>query len=488
MLAPSAELSPTQSLLRLAWPIVLQRATQAVVGFTDALLVAPLGEAALAAVTTGALDVLCLNMLPLGTMLILQSFAAQLRGRGDLGAVARYAYCGLLVSLVAGLLGVLVIPLIGSGLSLVGYEPAVERDMEAYIAVRLYVSVALIGNEALGSWYGGLGNTRLPLVASVLIMVSNIALNYLLIEPRFGLPGYGVVGSAWASSIATTLGFLFLLTCFFAGVGHDVPRGRIEVRATELYRMLRFGLPAGINYFLEFAAFVLFINVIVGHLGTTTLAAFNIVFQLNMLSFMPAFGVASAGAILIGETIGRGQPERVVRLTGLALRFAGGWMLAVGLMYVLMPKPFILLFVSPGGEAEALVRVGVLMLGLSGLWQLFDAVAMTLTEAMRAAGDTAWPMAARIFLAWCVFAPGAWLAVRVLAWGPTAAMISVIVYLFAVAAVMAYRFKSGAWRRISLLGIDPAGSDPAGSELPGGALPGGALPGSALPGGGEPTA
>ncbi len=265
------------------------------------------------------------------------------------------------------------------------------------------------------------------------------------------------MGSAWASSIATTLGFLLLLACFSRRVGHDIPKARIELRWREIGRMLRFGLPSGINYFLEFAAFALFINVVVGHLGTTTLAAFNIVFQLNMLSFMPAFGLASAGAILVGEAIGRGQKERVPALTGLTLRFSGGWMLGVGILYILLPGPFIRLFAPADVPAEKLIQVGTLMLGLSGVWQLFDAVAMTITESLRAAGDTAWPMAARIFLAWCVFTPGAWLAVLVFEGGPTAVMGSVIVYLFVLALVLAYRFREWSlathcarrWRRRS---------------------------------------
>jgi len=461
MLAPSATQSPTATLLRLAWPIVLARATQAVVGFSDAFMVAPLGEAALAAVTTGAMDVLCLIMLPLGSMFILQSFAAQLRGKGDLVAVGRYAHYGLFLSVVAGAIGFCVVPLIGFGLGLIGYEPAVERDMEAYISVRLYSVAMLVGTEALGNWYGGLGNTRMALVASVLTMVSNVLLNYLLIEPHWGLPGYGAVGAAWASTVATTLGFLVLLVCFLKRIGHEVPKAPLDFRWPEFARMLRFGLPGGINYFLEFAAFALFINVVVGHLGTTTLAAFNVVFQLNMLSFMPAFGVASAGAILVGEAIGRGQPERVRGLTWLALRFTAGWMLAVGLVYILMPAPFIQLFAPADVAADELMQVGALMLALSGVWQLFDAIAMTLTETLRAAGDTAWPMAARIFLAWCVFTPGAWLSVLAYDGGPTAVMLSVIVYLFVLALILAYRFQSGAWQRISLVGPGEAAPAPA---------------------------
>ena len=451
MTVPVDSRSAVRSLLSLAWPIVLTRATQAIVGFCDALMVAPLGEAALAAVTTGAMDVLCLVMLPLGTMFIVQSFAAQLRGKGDLVAAGRYGYYGLLVAALAGVLGLVLLPLLGPALGLIGYEPAVREHMQDYMSVRFLSVTALIGAEGFANWYGGMGNTRIALVTSLFTTTANVALNYALIEPRFGLPGYGVTGAAWASTIATTLGFSVLLLCFLTRVGHDVPRGRPALQLGELTRMLRFGLPSGLNYFLEFAAFALFINVVVGRLGTTTLAAFNIVFQLNMLSFMPAFGVASAGAILVGEAIGSGRSDRVGDLTGLALKIAAGWMVLTGLCYIVMPGPFIGLFAGSNASTDKLLEVGAFMLAMSGIWQLFDAIAMTITESLRAAGDTAWPMAARIFLAWFVFTPGAWISVLVLDGGPTAVMLSVIVYLALLAALLVYRFRSGAWRRISLL-------------------------------------
>jgi len=449
---PTLEL---RTLLNLAWPIVLARATQAVVGFCDAFMVAPLGQAALAAVTTGTLNIWCMSMLPLGTMFILQSFSSQFRGRGDLVSAGRYAYYGLFVAAVSGVLGIAFIPFLEPGLALAGYEPAVLHEMHTYMAIRLFSVTMLVGMEALNNWYGGLENTRIGLVFSVVIMVANIALNYLLIEPRFGLPGYGVAGAAWASVIASGIGFAGFLCCFLLHVGHEVPRARWEFRWQELGRMLRFGLPSGFNYFLEFAAFALFINVIVGHLGTATLAAFNVVFQLNMISFMPAFGVASAGAILVGEAIGSAKTERVVPLTGLTLKLTAGWMIAVGAVYILMPRPFIEIFEPPREAGPGILEVGALMLALSGVWQLFDAIAMTLTECLRAAGDTTWPMTARILLSWCVFMPGAWLTVRVLQGGPTSVMLSVIVYLAALALLLVVRFRSGAWRRISLLGGQP---------------------------------
>lgn len=447
-----ADLSPQKQLLTLAWPVILARATQSIVGFCDALMVTPLGEAALAAVTTGALDVLTFVMLPMGICFILQSFSSQLRGRGDLVSARRYADYGLVVAGLSILPVLAILPVLGPLLNLVDYAPDVRQGMETYLTIRLLSVPFIIGTEALNNWYGGLGNTRIAMFVGVAVLVLNIWLNYALIEPRFGLPGYGVAGAAIASTISSGFGYLVIQSCLWLGVGHDTPRFSRGFSFAELRRMLRFGTPNGLNFFLEFSAFALFINVVVGHLGTTVLAAFNIVFQWSSLAFMPALGVASAGAILTGEAIGQGKPERVSPLTKLTLRYSVGWMFSVGILYLLFPRFFISLFASSGEQSRELFEIGALMLALSGLWQVFDAIGLTMTEILRAAGDTTWPMIARIILAWFVFTPIAWTLVLFFDGGPTTLMVSVIFYIAAVAAVLSYRYRTGAWKKIALLG------------------------------------
>jgi MATE family multidrug resistance protein len=188
-----------RQLLGLAWPVILARATQSVIGFSDALMVAPLGEEPLAAVTTGALNTFALIIFPMGTVFIVQSFTAQLRGRNELGSVKRYAFYGLAFALLAGLIALATIPFIPAILGSLGYAPEVHRLMSQYLMIRLLSVGPAVGIEALGNWYGGLGNTRAAMVAGVVAMVANVLGCYALIEPRFGLPGYGVAGSAWAS-------------------------------------------------------------------------------------------------------------------------------------------------------------------------------------------------------------------------------------------------------------------------------------------------
>ena len=91
--------------LALAWPVVLARSAQAVIGFCDALMTAPLGEDAVAAVTTGAMNVSAAMMLPIGVVFIVQSFASQLSAKQEHHKARRYAWYGLAIAAVAMAMG-----------------------------------------------------------------------------------------------------------------------------------------------------------------------------------------------------------------------------------------------------------------------------------------------------------------------------------------------------------------------------------------------
>lgn len=443
--------STLEAVLRLAWPIVLARATQAVIGFTDALMVAPLGQESLAATTTGGLDAYAFIIMPMGTVLIVQSFTAQLRGQGELVAARRYAYYGLGIAAAAALVAALAIPFLPGLLAHFGYAPRVHALMSQNASIRLLSVGGAVGTEALGNYYGGLGRTRPAMVAGVSAMVMNVGLNWVLIEPHFGLRGYGVAGSATASVLATWFGFA-CIGALFLKEGRGAPRG---LTWSELRRMLRFGLPNGMNWLLEFSAFTLFVNAGVGHLGTTELAAFNVVLQVNTLSFMPAFGVASAGAILVGESIGRRAHDNVwptVRTTGFV---AAAWMAFISVWYLLAPHAIVGMFQPRGAPNEALLRTGASMLAVSVAWQLFDAAGLTLSEALRAAGDTVFCMVARVVLAWGAFAPAAFFLARSAAAGANAMMFCLTGYIVLLALAFAARFGSGRWRQIDLVGARP---------------------------------
>ena len=94
--------------------------------------------------------------------------------------------------------------------------------------------------------------------------------------------------------------------------------------------------------------------------------------------------------------------------------------------------------------------MGAVLLALSAAWQLFDAIGISVSEALRSAGDTAFCLWARLIVAWALFVPGSWIAIDVFHGGAVAAILAIVVYIAVLALVLALRFRSGAWRSIRL--------------------------------------
>jgi MATE family multidrug resistance protein len=423
-----------------------------VIGFTDAAMVARLGEDALAAGTTGALNSFNFFILPIGTVQIVNSFAAQFFGRGEPAGARRYAWYGLLFAGIVQVLCVASAPFVGSLLALFDFAPAVREPMARYMEARLFAAGAAAGLEGLGAYYGGLGNTRLPMLANFAAMVLNVAFNWVLIYGHLGFPALGVRGAAYASVAATALAFAGLLGLFLAGVGAPRAGSRVRLEGSEFFRMLRFGLPNGVNWFMEFSAFTFFVNYVVAGHGTTALAAMMASLNLFSISFMPALGVATAGSIFVGQAIGAGDRDAVPTIVRRTFAVNALWQGLVGILYAAIPSTLLSVFRDPRVETSRLLEVGAPMLAAGAAWQVFDAAGITLSEALRAAGDTTYCLWARLVLAWIFFVPLSILWARRLGGGPVESVVCIVIYLAALAAAFFWRFRGGAWRKIDLTG------------------------------------
>ena len=385
---------------------------------------------------------------PLAVVFLVSSFTSQLSGQGDLVSARRYGWYGLILAVFSQGLCLLAILGMHPIIDRLPLESSEVRElMRGYIAIRLWSGGAAIGIEALNGYFGGLGRTRAGMLANMFLMVANVAGNYALIKGRLGCPEMGVRGAALASSISTCAAFVGLLT-YFVWQGRGIVRTPLKM--PEFTRLLKFGIPSGVNWFLEIFAFIFFINVVVGGISTSSLAGMNCVMNLNSVSFMPAFGLASAGAILVGQAIGAGAKDLVPKAVALTTAATLIWQGVIGVAYFLIPEMLIAPFAKGEGAAETM-RIGVRMLVISSAWQLFDAVATSLAESLRAAGDTTFPMIARLVIAWVIFVPGSLISVEYFGWGDAAATSWIVAYLGLLAAALLWRFRSGAWRQVQLL-------------------------------------
>jgi MATE family multidrug resistance protein len=275
----------------------------------------------------------------------------------------------------------------------------------------------------------------------------NVAFLWLLVDGHAGFPAMGIEGAAWANVAATALVFAGFFGVF---LWQGRALGKLGLKLSEFWRMLKFGLPSGLNWSFEFFAFIAFVNLVVGSLGTSALAALMAVIQVNSVAFMPAFGLGSAGAILVGQSIGAGHKDQVPGLVRMTFLASAAWMLVVAAFYVAFPARILAPFVPGAGADSAFMLAGVSMLVMSAFWQVFDAAGITLGEALRAAGDTVFPMWARGLLAWGVFVPGSWIQVHRFGGDARAAIGWLLAYLGLLSLMLYLRFRSGAWRSIQL--------------------------------------
>ncbi len=428
---------------------MLSRMSQAVIGLSDAWLVADLGAAALAATATGAINSFTMLILPIAMMFVVSSFASQFAGRGDVGGARRFAWYGLIVAAITEVGCLAVIPMVGWLVDQLPNEPEVRVLMRGYLTVRLLSGGAAVGIEAMSNFYGGLGRTRPGMVASLSAMVLNVIGNVVFINGLLGAPKLGVTGSALASALATGVAFLGFFLYFLRDA--HAPRG--PLRLAEFGRLLRFGLPEGFNWLFEFLAFIFFVNVVMAGLGTEALAAMNAVLNINAVAFMPAFGLASACAILVGQAIGAQRKDEVPLVVWLTVRTTMVWEGLVGLLYVVVPAALMRPF-AKGESAERVEALGMRMLLVAAAWQMFDAVATVLAESLRAAGDTVFPLVARLIIAWLVFVPGAYWSVHGMGWSEVGALSWLVAYLGLLATALTVRYRSGHWRTVVL--IEPA--------------------------------
>ena len=240
----------------------------------------------------------------------------------------------------------------------------------------------------LATFFAGRGQTRVVLVVNVISTAADIVLDALWIFGRGGFPRWGVAGAAWATVVAQALGatiFAVLILRPSCRRAYATLSGWRFDPALFL-RLLRYGLPSGLQYSLEILAFAIFM-MIVGRIGTAPLAASGITFNLNMIVFMPMLGLGVAVSAVVGRYLGADQPDVAERATWSAFWMSLVYMTACGALYLLAPHA--LLFPYAAGADPAVFaeieRISVVLLRFVALYSLFDMMNVIFAAALMAA-------------------------------------------------------------------------------------------------------
>lgn len=373
----------------LAAPVIGEKLLQTLLGVADTLLVAGLGAVALAGVGA-SLQVIYLLLGALSALSVGASvLVAQAVGAGNLREASRLArqavVWSVLIAIPLTLLGLALAPTI---IGLFGLAPAVATVAEEYLSVTIG-AVAMLTLMLLSSAVmRGAGDSRTPMLVTLLANVVNVAVSWALIYGHLGLPALGAVGSAWGTAISRALGAAIL-------VGALV-RGRNGVRlgwqgwtpsVAAAGAVLTIGLPAALEEMIVIGAFAA-LTPIVASLGTEPLAAHRVVINILSLSFLPGIGFGLAVTALVGQAVGGRRPDEARAVAMIALRWAMIWMGALGVIFFIFARPLTALF----GDNPALVAAGTAAIVTVAVAQPLWAASFVFSGALRGAGDTRTPL------------------------------------------------------------------------------------------------
>lgn len=394
---PQAPLFTKRALFTLIWPLLLEQTLSVTMGMADTLMVAGVGEAAVSSVslvdTLNVLIIQILSALATGGAVI----ASQYLGRRDTENACRSAaqlYSVLGISTVV----VGIVCMLLSRPILRGVFGSIDEDVMRF--AQQYFLISAVSYPFIGLYNGGAalfraqGNSRISMLASLVMNVINIAGNALLI---YGF-GMGVIGAALATLIGRVFAAVFILwqNQNLSNPLRVQELADLKPRSQPIRQILSLGIPSGLENGM-FQIGKLCVSSLTSTLGTSAIAANAVANSVSTLANIPGNTMSLAMIPVIGQCLGAGNKKQAkhysVTLLGIAI---GGLAIANALVFVLMPE--IVTWFNLSAEASMLCTTVVHMFNVASVF--FWATSFTLPNALRAGGDAKYTMTVSIISMW----------------------------------------------------------------------------------------
>ena len=303
-----------RNMLKIALPIMIQNLVTSSLNMADTIMVGKLGETEIAAVGIANQYFFFFTMILVGLCEGCSVFISQYWGKRDFTNIKRILGLGLvsvlLVSIVFMAAG-FINP--GKIISVFNKDPIVIELGGKYLFIVLFsyifTAITFIYSYSLRS----IGNTVAPLIVNIAALLCNVFFNYILIFGKFGAPALGVEGAAIATLIARVVETIILVFLVYKD------NGVLAANLTELkdinldfvkksYKII---VPVLLNDVLWAIASLIY-SVVYGRMGTGPTAAVQITNTVSNMFMVVTFGMASASAIMVGNSIGEGKEEQTI--------------------------------------------------------------------------------------------------------------------------------------------------------------------------------
>ena len=480
-------------MLLLAAPTVVTMTSYTVMQFVDGFMVSragPEGEVYVSAQGNGGMTVWLMLSIVLGLVGVINTYVSQNLGAGRPERTAAYAWNGLWLSLGTALLmlpAAGLIPLIYAGLK---HELPLLGLETGYARILIYGAFFTLASRAISHFFYGIHRPMIVMVCVLAANLINVGLNTMLIFGRDGIPAdwslgwalapavwaarvldiapMGLNGAALATVISTSIEFFAPLAFFLS----PMMNRRFATRSAWRFSwphtrdILRIGWPAGLMFGNEMVCWA---YLMAGMLPAGGRAAGEdpvlhttagwIGLRYMHLSFMPAVGMSIAVTAMVGKCMGMGRPDLAARRAWLGLAVTFAYMAVCALVFVVFREPLVRVFIDDAMDPDKiaeLVRIGSGVMIAAAVFQVFDALGITLSGALRGAGDTVWPGVVTVVLAWTLIIGLGHLLIAIApglgSFGP---WIAASAYIMALGLALFWRFLQGRWKTMRLVEREP---------------------------------
>lgn len=231
------------------------------------------------------------------------------------------------------------------------------------------------------------GDVKTPLMIGLIMNIFAIFFMLVFVNGWMGFPEYGVRGAALGNGLSFVIGALLLIVFWRT---NQLPVRYSSILHLDLKRVkeiFKVGLPAALEQVIFQAGITAFL-ILVALYGTEAYAAYGIGVQILSFAFVIGFGFSIAGATLVGQHLGAGNPNQARRAGWGAMRLSIVSMTFFGILIAFFAEPLARYMI----DNDEVVRLSVVFIWLLGSMQPLMAIEFSLGGALRGAGDTKTPL------------------------------------------------------------------------------------------------
>lgn len=432
-----------------ALPMLLSMSFDTLMTFADRLFLAKVNpELMNAALAGGSAQVMVMTffngLIAYSTAQVAQNFGAK-----NYKNCSKSCTQAAILALICTPLVLLVKPFVYWLFSLTEVTEVQLEAQTTYFSTLLYGAVLILFRQVFVSFFSGIGKTKIIMVAAFVGLIVNVSMNYILIFGVGPFPACGILGAAYGTIIGN---FATVLILFIQYLRKEVRLHfgySFSFHKGLFFELLRRGSASGVEMFLSMFAFQSLILLFHG-MGPTVATAATIMFNWDMVAYVPLLGLEIAATSLVGRYVGAKDGAAVRRSVRSSLIIGFIYSLIVAILFIGLPGVLVDIF-KPENDALGLFHetrpLAMTMLRIAFVYVLVEVGLVVFAGALRGSGDTFWVMVVMVILNWLTVA-ALWVCGYALELGPVASWVSVVISFFLFPAALFYRWRSGSWRRL----------------------------------------